>query len=357
MIAGLVTLVIPIYNVEKYLNRCIESVIQQTYKKIEIILIDDGSPDHCPQMCDEWSRKDSRIIVIHKENAGLGMARNTGIEAASGEYIGFFDSDDYLDNTLIEKAYKAAKETGAQSVVFGYKCIDASGNIIEEHIPTGYKSVFYTDEVKNLLLLEMIDPVPNGHKVSNISMSAWSKLYSMDLIRRTGWRFCSERQYSCEDLYSHLNWYANVSAAVLVSEALYNYCYNETSLTKTYRITAPHESEVCFEAMLDICKKNNYKAALVYRLRFWYFGSIIGICKSVMNSSMSKKEKLNEYRKILYSEHFNKVMRETDFSNEAITRRILHFVIKNKMYRSLYWMMFIQENMTVKCLTKKRTVS
>lgn len=89
MKAGLVSIVLPIYNVEKYLDRCIESVINQTYRNLEILLVDDGSPDDCPQKCEEWAKKDGRIKVIHKANAGLGYARNTGIENASGEYICF----------------------------------------------------------------------------------------------------------------------------------------------------------------------------------------------------------------------------------------------------------------------------
>ena len=108
MIADLVSVVLPIYKVEKYLNRCIESVVNQTYSNLEIILVDDGSPDSCPNMCDEWKKKDSRIVVIHKENGGLGEARNSGISAANGKYICFFDSDDYVSNETIEKAVAVA---------------------------------------------------------------------------------------------------------------------------------------------------------------------------------------------------------------------------------------------------------
>ena len=92
----LVSVVVPIYNVEAYLDRCISSVVLQTYSNLEIILVDDGSPDRCPQICDDWARRDCRIKVIHKENAGLGMARNTGIEHATGSYVYFLDSDDYM---------------------------------------------------------------------------------------------------------------------------------------------------------------------------------------------------------------------------------------------------------------------
>ena len=99
------SVVLPIYNVEKYLNRCLDSVMNQTYKKIEIILVDDGSPDNCPQMCDNWAKVDDRIKVVHKKNAGLGEARNSGLDVATGDYIAFFDSDDYIDTRLFEELY------------------------------------------------------------------------------------------------------------------------------------------------------------------------------------------------------------------------------------------------------------
>ena len=110
MMRILVSVIIPVYNVEKYLDRCVESVVNQTYGNLEIILVDDGSPDGCPGKCDEWAKKDDRIKVIHKQNEGLGMARNTGIENATGEYIWFVDGDDAIDsnsiNVLLSNIYK-----------------------------------------------------------------------------------------------------------------------------------------------------------------------------------------------------------------------------------------------------------
>lgn len=343
MVEGLVSIVIPIYNVEKYLNRCVDSVIHQTYRNIEIILIDDGSPDKSPQLCDDWCQKDSRIRVVHKQNAGLGMARNTGIENAAGEFICFFDSDDFVETTLIEKVYKAAKKYDAQSVIYGYNCVAVTGEVRKTNIPIGTQKVFKGAEVRELLLLEMIDSVPNEHRISKISMSAWSKLYSMELIQKTGWRFCSEREYSCEDLYSHLHWYADVDTAVVIFEPLYNYCDNGTSLTKTYRTTAPYESEVCYEAMLKVCREKKYDKKLEYRLGFWYFGSIMGISKSVMGANISEYEKILELKKIVQSEHFNAVMKKIDFSDEAAKRCILQWVVKNKMYRVFYCILKIQQ--------------
>lgn len=98
----LISVIVPIYKVENYLDDCVQSIVSQTYRNLEIILVDDGSPDRCPEMCDEWAKKDARIRVIHKANGGLSSARNAGIDVAKGEYIGFVDSDDYIDEKMYE---------------------------------------------------------------------------------------------------------------------------------------------------------------------------------------------------------------------------------------------------------------
>ena len=128
---GVVSVVLPIYGVEKYLDRCITSIVNQTYSNLEIILVDDGSRDNCPQMCDDWAEKDSRIKVVHKANAGLGMARNTGIDNATGEYICFFDSDDYVALDTVEKAYALAKQESSDLVTFGLSIVGRASVLCE----------------------------------------------------------------------------------------------------------------------------------------------------------------------------------------------------------------------------------
>ena len=110
---SLITVIIPVYKVEAYLTACVESVLAQTYQNLELILVDDGSPDNCPQMCDAFAARDSRIRVIHKENGGLSSARNAGIEIARGEYLAFLDSDDLWSPLFLERLYRAIQETGA----------------------------------------------------------------------------------------------------------------------------------------------------------------------------------------------------------------------------------------------------
>ena len=117
-----ISIIVPIYNVEKYLDRCVRSLCNQTLQDIEIILVDDQSPDDCPRMCDEYAKQDSRIIVIHKKNGGLGYARNSGMKVATGEYVAFVDSDDYVDLDMFESMYNSAKKYDADFVrVDNYK--------------------------------------------------------------------------------------------------------------------------------------------------------------------------------------------------------------------------------------------
>ena len=114
------SVIVPIYNVEKYLSRCIDSVLSQTFADFELILVDDGSPDNCPEICDKYAQKDHRIKVVHKENAGLGMARNLGVEVATGDFICFIDSDDFIEEECLNAMYSAAEENKVDLVICDY---------------------------------------------------------------------------------------------------------------------------------------------------------------------------------------------------------------------------------------------
>lgn len=129
---SLISVIVPIYNVENYLERCVVGIINQTYKNLEIILVDDGSPDNCPKMCDDFAKKDSRIRVVHKKNGGLSDARNAGMKIASGECIVFVDSDDYIHCNMIDKMYGVMLKDGSEVVSCGVKWVDEKGTVISE---------------------------------------------------------------------------------------------------------------------------------------------------------------------------------------------------------------------------------
>ena len=126
---NLISVIIPVYNVEKYLDKCVKSVINQSYSNLEIILVDDGSPDNCPQLCDDWANKDERIKVIHKKNGGLSDARNAGLDIATGEYIAFVDSDDYIESDMYECLLDKIIKTQSQMAICNFEYVDTDGNI------------------------------------------------------------------------------------------------------------------------------------------------------------------------------------------------------------------------------------
>lgn len=149
---SLVSVIIPVYNVEKYLERCVESIINQTYQKLEIILVDDGSPDRCPQICDDFALRDARIRVIHKENGGLSSARNAGIACMKGAYVTFVDSDDFLDKEAISAWKKSCEEYGADLVVGNLREYYTQEDILYMHSCT--KEVVSSETMMRKMLIE-----------------------------------------------------------------------------------------------------------------------------------------------------------------------------------------------------------
>ena len=169
----LISVIVPVYKVEKYLDECMESVVTQTYENLEIILVDDGSPDRCPEICDTWAEKDSRIRVIHKENGGLSDARNVGMAASTGAYIAYVDSDDILEPEYIEYLYQAICETGADVSECAYERFQGKPEVV--NIPKEMNTpVIITKEEALRRCSFSLKPVND---------QVWDKRYRRDLIK------------------------------------------------------------------------------------------------------------------------------------------------------------------------------
>ena len=167
----LISVIVPIYNVEKYLARCVDSIVNQTYKNLEIILVDDGSPDRCPQMCDDYAKKDSRIKVVHKKNGGLSDARNAGMAVATGEYISFIDSDDYVSDDFFECLLDAMNKENSDiaecSVVKFYE-----DNRFDEFSDDLSVKTYDTQDAMSALIAE-----------NPFHQHVWNKLYKTELVK------------------------------------------------------------------------------------------------------------------------------------------------------------------------------
>lgn len=223
--SDLISVIIPIYKVEEYLDECISSVVNQTYKNIEIILVDDGSPDNCPAICDDWAKKDKRIRVIHKENGGLSDARNAGIDVARGEYIAFVDSDDYIKPDMIKKLCVAICKEDADISACGILCCEK-----EKESAWGCHSVVGTSEQ----ILAML------YNEASYPVSALNKLY-----RRSCWK---ELRFpvgkTCEDAFTTYQLVHNAKRIVMIPEVLYCYRIRPGSImTSSFSLKKMDEEE------------------------------------------------------------------------------------------------------------------
>lgn len=218
-VKDVISVIVPIYNVEKYLTQCIESILQQTYTELEIILVDDGSTDSCPKICDFYAEKDKRIKVIHKENGGLADARNAGIRLATGSFITFVDSDDYIDTDMYYLLMKAIKGENADIAIA--KCQAFAGEKVTKIATDNEELVLNGKEVLEFLIL--------GWAGYTISPAVWNRIYKRELIE--GLQFPKGKCY--EDLVWTTMVFERAAKGIYLNRVLYFYRQREDSITKT----------------------------------------------------------------------------------------------------------------------------
>ncbi len=336
----LVSVVVPIYNVEKYLDRCVESIVNQTYKQLEIIMIDDGSTDRSSEICEKWKRQDDRIIVIHKKNQGLGMARNTGLDYATGKYICFFDSDDYIESQTIEKLYKYCEEYNAELVCFGFVLENADGSI-KDVIRSNKNKVFEgKDQVRKEFIPGMIGFNPDTGETLGIWMNMWGAIYSTELLKRIGWRCESERSIISEDIYSLLELYDCVNKAVVISESFYHYCCNEVSLTNTYREDRYKKIKHFYYECIRLCEEKKYPEVIKRELSQPFLNFSMAALKQVVRSETQKKSR--KFKMIICDSLMQEILLETRKDRFGINKRVLFFFMRNRCIAICYILFLIK---------------
>lgn len=229
-----VSVIIPVYKVEQYLNQCIESIRKQTLTDIEIILIDDESPDRCPAICEELAKRDSRIKVIHKKNGGLGMARNSGLDIARGEYISFIDSDDYVDLSMLERLYCVAVEENADHVFAGYYRV-FDNKILSAHQMVNREKIWRGENEVKDYLLDLLALPSEERKDSSFEAIVWKGIFKKETIDRYNLRFVSEREFIAEDVIWDIDFFVKAKCVIALPDLLYYYRYNSNSLTGKYK--------------------------------------------------------------------------------------------------------------------------
>lgn len=215
-----ISVIVPVYKVEKYLRRCIDSILNQTFLDFELILVDDGSPDNCGAICEEYAKKDSRIQVIHRENGGLPAARNSGLEIARGEYIAFCDSDDYWASDFLEVLVRRIEETGADVVSCGYTAVTEGGEYISRtDYPEFDRQLAAPQDTAELMIRDIL-----GMK---ISWAVWTRIFRGEIIRQNHLRF-----FRCfaEDIPFTLEYSLYCKRVATVDYVGYYYTQRENSI-------------------------------------------------------------------------------------------------------------------------------
>lgn len=277
----LITIIVPVYNVKKYINECVDSLINQTYKNIEIILVDDGSTDKSGEICDGYAICDSRIKVIHKRNEGLGFARNTGLKVAQGKFVTFIDSDDKADADLVENLVNEIYEVNCDTCIGGFKRISENGIVsFEERYD---KTLFEGKDVYDKLFARMLGSAPDKHDA--IRMSVWNVMYSMDIIREHNIEFPSERTFISEDIVWDSEYYKYAQKAVVIDSTAYNYRITPGSLTQKYKPDMLEKICVLYYEMWNRLSGDKMK---ITRLQRQFFVNLRA-CIKQERSSVSQK--------------------------------------------------------------------
>ena len=243
-----VSVIIPIYNTGKYLPECVDSVRNQTLREIEIILVDDESPDESPELCDEYAQQDERITVVHKKNEGLGYARNSGLDVATGEYVIFIDSDDFILPDMLQTLYETAKKYDADEVRSGV--IYYENGCFRERADVKEVAVWQGKEQVREFVLDLLGPKPEEKRDVKYMMSVCVGIHRRSVIEEHRVRFTSERKTLSEDLIFDLDLFPHMNSIVYLPEYFYNYRMNPSSLTHTFSM----EKYMRVHTFMDVVK-------------------------------------------------------------------------------------------------------
>lgn len=228
------SVIVPVYNTSKYLDRCISSILNQSFNDFELLLIDDGSTDNSGEICDEYAKKDSRIKVVHKHNEGLGLTRNCGLSLAAGKYVYIADSDDYMHTDMFRIMVEYAEKYSADCVSCGYYRAYDDGRLVK-FSDTEEVMVCNESGIKETIMKRLLAAENKG--IDKFSQSVWTKLYLRSSLAENNMLFKSERQYLSEDFLFNYEYFSLVSTVVCIPDCLYYYADNSSSITNSYRPT------------------------------------------------------------------------------------------------------------------------
>lgn len=350
----LISIIVPVYNVKKYLDRCVKSLLDQTQENIQIILVDDGSTDKSSEICDNYAQQFSNIEVIHKKNAGLGQARNTGLQFAKGDYIGFVDSDDYVSKHMYKTLLNLAITSKADCVYCTSIRFWDDNDSLEISKPQNEIVEYLDEEILNSYLLDRIGCRPNEKYDCLYGASVCTGIFKTSIIREQKITFVSERELISEDIIFDIEFIPHCRKIIHTNIPMYFYRFNPKSLTTNYKKDRFEKNIILWEEMKSRLNLIYCKEVIENRLnRYFLTFTRIALIEEVAHM---KKNKWNITRKNIYrivnNKKLEKILLSYPINLLPINQKIFFFSLKKKIL--IFIVILIKINMIIKKISRER---
>lgn len=332
------SIIVPCYNIDKYIRKCIDSIICQSFTNFELILVDDGSTDNTGVICDECRLKDNRINVIHQSNSGVSVARNVGIDNAKAEWIIFVDPDDWLELNAVEIIYKTILAQNADLYMFDYfqeyknKCIEK--NLFSE------TKLLSENDIYSLRIAPFNQLIINGKQIEYETNVIWNKVYKTSVLKKSNLQFDPKARKG-QDVIFNAEAYQIFNSYYYIKAPLYHYRYLESSITNRYNPNVRYYNEIAFQHYERIIKQYNlskeyyrsYYIRVLTRLysclRLYYFHD---------KNTMAWKQKKKEIKDILNSYPYNKALINVIYGDMTKIQALFVFCLKHKLIYALWFL-------------------
>lgn len=327
-----ISIIIPVYKVEKYLSRCLESLMRQIYQNFEVILVDDGSPDQCPQICDEWCKKDTRIHVIHQKNKGVSSARNRGLQIASGIYIGFIDPDDWVDDDFLQKLVETI-EANPELDLLVYGCINTF--VLDEQVVKCEKRrVKETQPLSGQSFKEhFFELERNG-----LGNEVWNKLFRADLIKQLHFR---EEMAVAEDLFFCMDVYPKICKLKMMDWYPYHFQHivhaHKGYLSLDYDGIMKRRKWIA-DRLIDWGVDEKQVKDYLLQCAQIYAYEIVHRLFSQQFSELNYYTKIQTLKSILNDELLQTSVKTKKIENQGWASKLLYWPVRWNRPRLVYWM-------------------
>ncbi len=325
-----ISIIVPVYNVELYLRRCLDTIINQTLNEIEIILVNDGSSDNSLDICRYYERLDSRIIILDKKNEGVSSARNEGLKVARGEYIGFVDPDDWIDFNMYESMYTKAKTGNYDIVMCNYFLERKISEKVE--INLSKKKFIGNDEILEWIIKNMIAPVDLNSNQICIAGAVWRMIFRRNIILSNSICFKRNLMYG-EDLIFSIESLVNCNRVYILDEYYYHYFKREGSATNIYRYNHFEEMLELEENIVEILKERQLYSEFENRVNIRHYLNYISQIQNLLKKGCpySYKEKLKFINEFCSDTVVRNIVEKQKSYNYCVRKEIYNFLIKKKL--------------------------